>query len=1084
MMHKKQAFPFISSLFVALLVCLLVWVALPMQTIIQKQAYRLFWQIGITGVMSLSCLWVFLAWRQHNLIWNALQTDGTWPLIEPVMSDCAKAMAVIKKQYGVWKSLFLNQCPWIILVGAQGAGKTSLLANAGLALEAIGDSTLKSALPTSSVDFWVGDRVLLADVSGQWCWGEKNSVTQQMWRNVLKRWQCFRSKKAHTTAVVVLDCASIQRHDKKAWREYVGKLSRQCQVIQSIIPNVHFTFVLSKADSLLGFSAFFSLLSLEERQQLCGVSVTSVKGQAALKSITNSLKSLLQRIDRLTINRLHQEQNVLRRDLLRAFPQRLAMFVEEFTTLVEAMPGQVQGSVMGIYLTSSEQQDPSEDHTIGSALVLDEEPIVGSRPYFVRELFANLVKRGPHHLGSAVRWHWTVYHILIGSAVILTGVFFLHQGFVKTQLAIEEAKAILAQPAEKKASSGPAWLPQLKALSHVKEALLSHRLIRYRWLGYSEGEELIQTANQRYQSALKVYLLPHLSGLFEQVIRKDWEASPIDPRLFHDLSMYEQWLSLPSHDSDKRFHYLELVWDRLHWSLDQKQAFIPHVKALLAAMPNSFGDQHVLQEAKNVLLSLPREEVAWMVVRSQFMDSDALMTKALGNTFNISAINRLFLPSESKQVKQSLIPKAIEELAREETVLGKALFLSEEDSDVVMIDAVYQYYLRALDAYWYERLRATPLLEANQLPMLRLQLHDLTDTHSPLWVWLNQLMSVLDQSHDSMSHVSFWNQLRAFTASGEQQELFSSIASKVDTLLSACGSPEATFQQAKAQLGDGSIKDPVTLMNTLAGMMADPLQHWFQTLSHRIWQSMFDLSGQYISEQWQKQVYTEYSDKLQGRYPLAPASSPDIKRGDFDHFFAPGGTMQHFFEAYLLPFVNVEDASWSLKKRADTSLSLSQDRLDMILRSSTIQKMFYQNDHKKEIVKFSVLPEKVSEAIQFLHFDVAGQEATLYPTQREAFDAQWPNRGDDYARLQVFSKDGNTLILRKKGPWAWLRLVGVGKLKVTKDPKTYELIWSLGAHQIPVQLRADQATNPYEPDVLASFQLWPDVLLEEAGTGA
>lgn len=1001
--------------------------------------------------------------------WRYVKPDGSFPVIDDALGRWGRALRLLKKQYRSMRGL--RKASWYVMLGPRNSGKTTLLAHSGLVLESSDDMSIRPILPTDSVNYWVGKRVLIADIGGRWSDAEEGSPAEHAWKTMLYRWRSFRSKSAYLGVLLVLDCELIQSHDKSAWRDYINKVSLESECVLSVFPQARFTILLSKADKLLGFEAFFAMLTVDERQQLCGVHLQTGPNQKPFESISLALKTLLHRIDLLTVSRLHYEQDILKRDLLRAFPQRFGMFIDELVALLEALPGSVQRQISGIYLTSSEQPDEQSDDPLSESHDLSSfvKPI--STPYFVKELFAELIKPEAHHRGAANRWHWTMYHLVIGSAVIIAALFWLHRGFVETRAAIQEAQTILTKPIPMMTRKGD-WLSHLNDLVHVKKVLSNHEILRYRWLGFTVDGDLLKSVDARYREGLMKQLAPDLTATFEHVLQNDLQQGAVSSSLYHDLEGYLRWIHAGQSNPARLMPVILSLWRQAKVPEAKQQALLLHLHAYLRLHPSLLPvNHHLVREARSLLLSLPKEVVAWQWILSKALNTNNSSTQTLGNSVRLLKVQSLYLPKHAKQLRTSLIPEAIKALSLSSDVLNKPIFSLTENSYSMVVQAVYDQYLQGMSRYWYEQLRSIVLTPVVNFDVARMQLHDLADIESTFWRWIARLLDILDESHEPLPHKAFWGQLHAFTVAGKQQSAFRLAGERLDTLLSSCDSLEATFQKTVDRMQHPSPKESITVMRTLATMMPNPIKDWLQTLTQSIWVLMVDQTAEWINKHWEDEVYPFYERHIESRFPINPGADDAIRISDFTTFFGPGGTMQRFFEQYLDPFFDTNAHAWTVKKVDGIGLPLSQENVEMIFKSSVIQKMFYQDNRQIPTVLFSLMPTHIPSELQSISLSVGGKVVEIDAKQVSPISYEWPGIDGGTASITWVNPQTGESKLIKAGPWSWFRLLKAANLAMSSQANQYNVTWSLDGQALSFQLLANHVINPYLPHVLSDFNL-------------
>ena len=268
--------------------------------------------------------------------------------------------------------------------------------------------------------------------------------------------------------------------------------------------------------------------------------------------------------------------------------------------------------------------------------------------------------------------------------------------------------------------------------------------------------------------------------------------------------------------------------------------------------------------------------------------------------------------------------------------------------------------------------------------------------------------------------------------------------------------------------------DPLTNTLQLTQKLPTPVNQWLQTLSTGIWQIMLENARDYINTVWTTHVMPEYQDHVMNRYPIFKEEKQDISLNSFNHFFGPGGTIETFFNNYLKPFVNTRQVYWTWKKLDGKDLAIPQEKLDMLIRASMIQKMFYTDSPDSPSVKFTLTPISLSSNISHFILNIGGQVIDYEPGIKKTAHITWPGH-DAFVTLRFISLSPNRPTTTTMGFWSWLHILDQSHLQTTNDPKTFQVTFTVAGNQAVFQLVADHPVNPYQPQLLSSFRC-PDSL--------
>lgn len=62
---------------------------------------------------------------------------------------------------------------------------------------------------------------------------------------------------------------------------------------------------------------------------------------------------------------------------------------------------------------------------------------------------------------------------------------------------------------------------------------------------------------------------------------------------------------------------------------------------------------------------------------------------------------------------------------------------------------------------------------------------------------------------------------------------------------------------------------------------------------------VIDLAMSSLNQEWQDKVLAPFNSQLAGRYPFEPGSAKDVPLSEMERFFAPGGTLDSFYQVNL-----------------------------------------------------------------------------------------------------------------------------------------------------------------------------------------
>lgn len=268
--------------------------------------------------------------------------------------------------------------------------------------------------------------------------------------------------------------------------------------------------------------------------------------------------------------------------------------------------------------------------------------------------------------------------------------------------------------------------------------------------------------------------------------------------------------------------------------------------------------------------------------------------------------------------------------------------------------------------------------------------------------------------------------------------------------------------------------DALDKLRQLAEVQPEPLRQLLRGLSANGDTLALGSERQRLNDLWRPSAAFCHA-ALDHRYPLDRYATVDATPDDFARVLGPGGLMDNFFQANLLPYVDTATRPW--RWRADGGApKLSEAALRAFERAATIRQAFFADGGKSPSVRFQLAPVSLDAGI--LRFTLALNDKTLEyahgPVRPTEF--QWPGTdGTQSVRMAYETGDGGgDRAFSIDGPWALFRLLDRGTLTRVRADR-YALDFDLGGRGVALRLDASSVINPFELDALRDFRC-PDAL--------
>nr|WP_222938244.1 type VI secretion system membrane subunit TssM [Pseudomonas chlororaphis] len=504
----------------------------------------------------------------------------------------------------------LYELPWYVIIGPPGSGKTTALVNSGLHFplaEQMGGGAIRGVGGTRNCDWWFTDEAVLLDTAGRYTTQDSHAaVDKAAWLGFLDLLKNQRKRRPIDGAFVAISLSDLLLGSEAERSAHARAIRARVQELYSQL-GVRFPIyvMLTKFDLVPGFMEFFDALSKEEREQVWGVTFALDDGkspQGPLARFDEEFTALEARLTERLVERLQQERDPSRRDLIYGFIQQFAALRHNLSSFLEGVfkpnPYEERALLRGLYFTSGTQEGSPIDRLIGSmaqSMNLDRQHLARQtgtgRSYFITRLFRDVAfgERGLVGSNPKVerRQRWITRGVLAASAVVLLAVTAIWvASYRANQVYIAEVDSRLAPLKGQVESLSPAQrevlavLPLLNAIRHVADYPLS-------WAegyGLYQGDMLGAEAASVYRKLLIAVLAPRLLTRIEEQLRSGGNTE----FLYEGLKAYLMLASAEHYDADAIKTWINLDWDHSlprDLAPEQRLALAEHLNALFAHKP-------------------------------------------------------------------------------------------------------------------------------------------------------------------------------------------------------------------------------------------------------------------------------------------------------------------------------------------------------------------------------------------------------------------------------------------------------------------------------------------------------------------
>lgn len=668
---------------------------------------------------------------------------------------------------------FLREMPWYVIIGPPGTGKTTALRQSGLHFPIDLSDDLKGVGGTRNCDWFFTEDAVMIDTAGRYVQQESDpEVDAAEWRGFLDLLKKHRGRRALNGVILTLSVQELLGGEdalRAHGREIRKRLTELQERLQIRLPVY---LVVTKADLIPGFEAFFGDLPTREREQVWGVTLPPDE-RLAFGTLEDEIRALFAALEERTVPRMAEAERPGDQAAIFRFPAQAGALVQPLRSLIEIVFGESRYEesawLRGFYLTSATQEGSPIDRLVGAlgqsfGLSTASAPAaqrVEKRSFFLRNLITEVIfpeaGLGVFDPGAETRRTWIWRGTLAGAVLaVAVGALLFTLSFLGSRGAITEQEqqlrglqGRLANVASRQAPIDPPDLDlALDAVTQVAALDAPEPGGLLGLTGPSAAAELAQSERIAYERTLRNVLEPRMLALLEATM---WRQIRDPDYLLGALKVYQMMTGL----SPVNQEFMTSWWVEelpLHAPVDPfpTQAALDHQLAALerlAADPEKLDhDPELVSEAVesvcaiplsvrayNALIDHPQVEALpdWIPAEHYGPKGDAVLTRISGDTFRIG-LNGAFTFDGFHETVLPLIPEVAAQAALDRTVFSggcsESAGVSVPQLEADMLKLYYEDFIGTWDGF----LRDVRLAPLEELSGALAKLKDLSSADSAL----------------------------------------------------------------------------------------------------------------------------------------------------------------------------------------------------------------------------------------------------------------------------------------------------------------------------------------------------------------
>lgn len=993
------------------------------------------------------------------------------------------------------KKSLRKKLPWVLFLGTESAGKTSLLAMSHLEIKSLDNRPLSKPHPTAYCDWWFSKDAVLIDVAGSLVLPEdpKND-SHLIWQKFIQLLSTYRKKNTISSLVLCVDLREFLNKNRGQRQLQIDIFRHRIQLLAKYLNQLPIYLIFTKCDQITGFTDSFNALSPEDCLQPFGISLAYGINQHNFTAyLEKQFNAFLRRLNEQLINRLHHEHNLEKRGHIKNFPLQLESQKRDIIHLAAQLHSS-KTSLTGVYFTSSLQDGKNANalnklsYSFGLPTLTNIETIEylpQKKAFFIHQILQKIIDKKIYPTRKIPLFlipNNRQFYISLISLLALASIFMI-PSYIHNQKILSEIQAVLisdkSSPQNTLINHIPPTLSTLNMLQNANHNFLKRYTNPLLTLAFNEGNSLQNELHSRYKNALTTQFTPFIKLILENQIRDNQKLTP--QQLFSVLKLYLMLGDTQHFNKD-----FILTWFKHYWAQilpqheDTQQQLYTHLTAWLELATTSFStNPHLVTLGRQTLNRLPLTELVYLVLQENIEEADAKMIPAanVNHAYFSLPLSPLYTASHFDDIYQNVIPELAKRIATgDDWVLNLRLPVNLTQPLITQLtENIRKLYVRRYSAYWQLQVLNIQIGQFKNLIQVREFFNSFSNHESPLLALLNIVNSNLkplshfDQAREVNEHIQ---QLRQLLETSQHNTALTQALQTMDQylgeILQSKDSPKATLLATQNHMRNpGST--PISKLISASQSLPEPLNNWFHSSAINTWKTMLVASQNYLNLQWITQILPVYREQIKDQYPVFKDASQEISLKSFANFFGPNGTVDQFFNENLAPFVDSTQLYWQWKTQDGYGLTIPQATLEMLNRAALIRQMYFPDNKQTLSIQFNLSPNALALLAEKYTLNVDGQVIDYSSDFRQQKNISWP-KAQSNASLVLEGPQGTKILFNETGPWALFKLLSHAQIESAGNVKSYHVKFDAQGTSVTYDLNTEQVINPFIPDILNGFR--------------
>ena len=984
------------------------------------------------------------------------------------LSLCQQTIRMLNGKSNVRKKI-----NWHILIGPISCGKSSLLKTLNCQrIQSNEESNVQSPF-----NLWVNqtDGFLVADLETL----ETKTHNNCCWQNVLPLIKKVGLGQRPLKVIIAIDVPSLTLKSLADIEKNYQSLKNQLIQLHTVLSKITLHITINQCDRIIGMRDYSQEKRLVNREKSFGISLKN-KDKSIHFDVLFHLrrKKLIQKISSHSLHICQGPITKEKRQRITQLPFQVDQAFLRIKHLINILPDAIKLKTVGIQLLSSQQRYEPINITLPflkqiiSPVHYGSESISESyRPLFIQQKnFLRMITRERKsrikQLNFSINLNPVIISVLAGLSFITLYHTLLSHGYQTSANVYDSLNSVYSEYQENHSSTQLSWLEILDKDQDMLNVIDQSGVLNYRWLGMNTMSDFYHQVHRQFHDIQQGKLIPYCYGILIKSVTDPKQNKPME--LFDNLNVFLMMTGSIPLNQHKVIDWYESQWSQL--GLDKKAVSLASQQLNLLLKNNFQAWPTNISLVKKIQLRLskyPLSQLALLKLASTTLNHDVTVAPVEPSilTKESLTLNSFYTNQQKKRILKLTEKQLIDLLQSQNDIIKTEISSPNSQKIPLILKEIQSTYLSNYQQVWQSLLINLKFKVPTSLENLNNLNQQLTNFNSDFYNTINTIQINANQSQLNI------NELKNDSEDNEQQwrNTLLSMQTVIDSILKAEQPDLAAFEYSTRSIHEKKQEPSLLSLKTEVESAPDLLQPALDIIVKNYWGCMLGNSKKYINQQWYQKILPLYNSTIKDKFPVFSGTSTDITIAHFNDFFGPKGAIDDFFNQYLSPFVNASGYYWTWKKIDGHTLSNSQHALDMIIRASVIQQMFYANNSDYPSQELALVLKKYPDNMKDLEFTIDDKTFKIKPASAEVYKINVINKEKQAASLKINGKSGEDTI-NTSGFWPWLRLVNQGEIKTTSDSNQFFLAFKTEHYLTEFGLIAKNKQNPYLPNILSAFR--------------